>query len=171
VAVTAPTASSAACSTLASEFERHRRQLIQQKSHVDGNGWRAELRRYLSDLPSDVSKDMDIVKWWSDHVKTYPTLAHIAKDVCSIPATSVPCEWRFSAGAEIATDQRSRLGADKFKKLQIMKHAWRDKVNDQATINSLDCEEEVLLEDFKDLWARESEINGHEQFSDETVSL
>jgi hypothetical protein len=48
--------------SILSEFDRHRLALL--SSRDEDEGWQAELRRYLKDLPADVSKDMDIVKWW-----------------------------------------------------------------------------------------------------------
>lgn len=45
-----------------SDFDRHRRELLH--SEEANEGWQAELRRYLKDLPSDVTKDTDIVEWW-----------------------------------------------------------------------------------------------------------
>ncbi len=47
-----------------SEFDRHRRTLLQESRGYNGGGWAAELRRYLSDLPADVEKDTDIIQWW-----------------------------------------------------------------------------------------------------------
>lgn len=152
-------------STLASEFDRLRRKLIEQNTQGDGSGWRSELRRYLSDIPEDVLKETDIVKWWANHAKMYPTLARIAKDICAIPATSVPCERLFSAGAEIATDRRSRLGAVKFKKIQMLKHAWRDHLQDQTRPSDT---EEVSVTEFQEIFMRDSEMNEWNDF-DETV--
>lgn len=43
-----------------SNFDRHRLSLLAE----DEEGWRAELRRYLKDMPADVTKDSDIVMWW-----------------------------------------------------------------------------------------------------------
>jgi hypothetical protein len=60
------------------------------------------------------------------HEGIYPTLACIARDICAIPASSVPCERLFPAAAEIATDCHSRLGAVKFEYLQVLKHTWRN---------------------------------------------
>ena len=74
----------------------------------------------------------------------------IARDMCAIPATSVPCERLFSAGAGIATDQRSRLGSDRFEELQVIKHTWRKSILDRAAENSSQVEE-VWLDDFKEL--------------------
>lgn len=44
-----------------SEFDRHRLTLLLGQ---EGEGWQAELRWYLKDMPADVTKDTDIVKWW-----------------------------------------------------------------------------------------------------------
>jgi hypothetical protein len=48
--------------SLLSEFDRHRLALL--SSQDEDEGWRSEMRRYLKDLPADVTKDTDIVKWW-----------------------------------------------------------------------------------------------------------
>ena len=44
-----------------SEFERYRRTLVAE----DGDcGWESELRRYLKDMPADVTLETNIIKWW-----------------------------------------------------------------------------------------------------------
>ena len=50
---------------LESEYDRHRRMLIEQANRNTSMGWAAELRHYLTELPDNVSKDMDVVSWWS----------------------------------------------------------------------------------------------------------
>lgn len=87
----------------------------------------------------------------------YPTLARMARDVCAIPGSSVPCERLFSAGAEIATDRRSRIGATRFEELQVLKHAWRDSIVDRASINMEEAEE-VSLQEYKELFERDEEM-------------
>ncbi|KIM58417.1 hypothetical protein SCLCIDRAFT_128274, partial [Scleroderma citrinum Foug A] len=110
---------------LESDFDRLRQEhLLQATVRTDNGGWKPELWRYLTDIPKDISKEMDIVAWWAAHSDDYPTLLRIAMDICAIPATSVPCEQLFSAGAEIATNRHSCLGANRFEQLQILKHAW-----------------------------------------------
>jgi hypothetical protein len=47
--------------SLGSEFDRYRLTLVAKD---DDEGWAAELRRYLKDMPADVTKDTDIVDWW-----------------------------------------------------------------------------------------------------------
>jgi hAT family C-terminal dimerisation region len=95
----------------------------------------------------------------------------IAKDVCAIPATSVPCERLFSNGAEIATDRRNQLGAEQFEQLQVLKHAWHHEIIDQAMLNSTFVEE-ISLERFKDclVWdAKQYDLEGEQSTS--TLSM
>jgi hypothetical protein len=44
-----------------SDFDRYRLTLL---SNRDREGWEAELRRYESDMPADVTSETDIVMWW-----------------------------------------------------------------------------------------------------------
>ena len=46
--------------SILSEFSRHRLSLVS----ANEEGWQAELRRYLGDIPNNVSERTDIVKWW-----------------------------------------------------------------------------------------------------------
>jgi hypothetical protein len=47
--------------SILSEYDRHRLTLL---SGQEGEGWQAELRQYLKDMPANVTKDTDIVEWW-----------------------------------------------------------------------------------------------------------
>ncbi|KIL54327.1 hypothetical protein M378DRAFT_47482, partial [Amanita muscaria Koide BX008] len=105
------------------EYERHRRTLISQDIDED---WNSELRRYLKGIPKNVNVDTDLVEWWSDNAKLYPTLARIALDVLPSQASSVPCERAFSSAKLTGTDRRSRIKAEFFEILQILKATWRD---------------------------------------------
>ena len=78
-------------------------------------------------------------------------------DVCAIPATSIPCECLFSAGAEVAIDRWSRLGADKFEQLQMLKHTWHDNVVNTTRLN-LSTMEEEYLDGFWELLKRDVEL-------------
>jgi hypothetical protein len=48
--------------SILSEYDRHRLTLLSNRA--EDEGWQSEMRRYLKDLPADVTKDTDIVKWW-----------------------------------------------------------------------------------------------------------
>jgi hypothetical protein len=47
--------------SILSDFDRHRLTLLLGQ---EGEGWQAELRRYLKDMPANVTKDTDIMEWW-----------------------------------------------------------------------------------------------------------
>ena len=51
--------------TLELEYDRHHCRLIEQANHDTSMGWANELHRYLTELPNNVSKDMDVMSWWS----------------------------------------------------------------------------------------------------------
>jgi hypothetical protein len=51
--------------TLGSEFDHHRRTLVEKAAYEQHSGWAAELRRYLNDIPDNISKDSNIIQWWS----------------------------------------------------------------------------------------------------------
>jgi hypothetical protein len=70
------------------------------------------------------------------HWAVYPTLSWIALDVLPVQASSVSCERLFSGGGEIADDCRSRLGAERFEQLQMLKFDWQDTISDHALENS-----------------------------------
>jgi hypothetical protein len=77
--VTTPTAtpdSPSSTTSFLSEFDRLRQNLLTQE---EDEGWAAELRRYLKDVPADVTKETDIVEWWQvravsfDYLPSYLT--------------------------------------------------------------------------------------------------
>lgn len=70
---TAPPTPSAASpdDTIESEFDRHRRILHQRALQEHDAGWAAELRRYLKDIFDDVTKETDVIEWWSVSASNY----------------------------------------------------------------------------------------------------
>lgn len=56
----------------------HRLTLLSNGAHEEG---RIELRRYLGDRPSDVTRDTDIVEWWS--VCVFDSFHFVAVLMCS----------------------------------------------------------------------------------------
>jgi len=93
---------------------------------------------------------MDLVVWWQDNVKRYPTLSLMALDVLPIQVSSVPCKHLFSLSNQVATDQRACLGSECFKEILIIKSAWHGSIADWASINS-HIVEEIDLVEYEDL--------------------
>jgi hypothetical protein len=91
----------------------------------------------------------------------YPTLRRIALDYLACQASSVPCEHLFSAGGEVATKRRARLGAVRFEELQMMKFAWRKDIDDLAACNSSQIEEieDEIITEYKDMLVADQDLD------------
>jgi hypothetical protein len=63
------------------------------------------------------------------------------------------------------------LGADRFEELQVMKFAWRTKIDDLASHNSEQVEEVDGIKEYQDYLAADEELEGWDLSEDEIVSL
>jgi hypothetical protein len=80
-------------------------------------------------------------------------------DFLPCQASSVACERLFSAGGEIATKRQAQLGAERFEELQLMKFAWRHKIDDHASYNSEQVEEiDDGIKEYQDFLAADQEL-------------
>jgi len=68
-----------------------------------------EVQRYLT-TPVAVIKDQSPIAWWKVHASEYPTVARMARDILSIPVTSVPLERLFSSASDILPYRCNRMG-------------------------------------------------------------
>jgi hypothetical protein len=55
------------------------------------------------------AREVNPVEWWKTNSHRFPTLARMARDYLSIPATSVPAECLFSQAGDLITKKRNRL--------------------------------------------------------------
>ena len=85
---------------------------VKEKQQVTSNILTAtelEVRRHLE--TASLFRDAKPLEYWKDHCSTLPRLSLIARDVLSIPATSVPSERLFSKAGELISNRRSSLKA------------------------------------------------------------
>lgn len=90
-----------------------------------------ELNDYLA--LRRAGKDQDILQWWKDHEKSFPTLARMARDLLSIMATSVPSERLFSLARLIVTELRCSMSDESISALLCLNSWASSKILD--TIN------------------------------------
>ena len=101
-----------------------------QKAAAEAPTWgpmtiQEEVRRYLDEPLSDVDCGPDtdgILKWWKERATTFPILSRIAKDILSVPATSVPAENTFSRSGRVVSPSRCRLAPETIEALMV----WGD---------------------------------------------
>lgn len=85
------------------------------------NAVQDEIQNYLS-MPIE-TEDTDVLLWWSNQKYHLPNLTQMAKDILSIPATSVPSEQAFSKSGNLITKKRCRL-SDKSIRASMCLSSW-----------------------------------------------
>jgi len=93
-----------------------------------------ELELYLDSTIVFTNEDLeklDVLEWWSQNASRYPIVSRIAKDLLTIPASTVASESAFSAGKRVITDRRSRL-SDESVEASVCLKDWYD-AEDRAT--------------------------------------
>ncbi|XP_077243215.1 zinc finger BED domain-containing protein RICESLEEPER 2-like [Tasmannia lanceolata] len=75
---------------------------------------KSELDLYLEEPDFDPKEHqvLDILEYWRSNRSRYPILCKMARDIMSIPITTVASESAFSIGAKVLTKYRSTLSPD-----------------------------------------------------------
>ncbi|XP_073003666.1 zinc finger BED domain-containing protein RICESLEEPER 2-like isoform X1 [Typha latifolia] len=85
----------------------------------------------------DTTTKFDALDWWKLNVLKFPTLSKMARDILSIPVTTVSSESAFSAGGRVLNDFRSSLNPDAVEAL-VCGGSWiREFTNMQITCTNL----------------------------------
>jgi hypothetical protein len=82
---------------------------------VDDNAQKTELEVYLDEaryIESRSSGTFDILSFWKGNEFRYPEVAAMARDVLSIPISTVASESCFSTGGRVIDRYRSSLKPD-----------------------------------------------------------
>jgi hypothetical protein len=79
--------------SVVTSFDRYRQTLV---SRDEDEGWASEKRRYLKDMPADVTKETNVIEWWQVS-KLRPVFAtHFtflltgARSIIPYPGTNCP---------------------------------------------------------------------------------
>uniref|UniRef100_I1PMA2 BED-type domain-containing protein n=1 Tax=Oryza glaberrima TaxID=4538 RepID=I1PMA2_ORYGL len=81
-----------------------------------------ELSNYLdSDAIRHESSDFNVLAWWNDHKMSYPMLSKLARDVLTVPVSTVSSESAFSLTGRIIEDRRTCLSSDHVEMLLSVK--------------------------------------------------
>jgi len=85
--------------SILSEFDHHHLALL--SGQAEHEGWQLEMHQYLRDLPADVTKDTDIVKWWQVHAASSIAISNTQIDSlyrtmgCCTPPSVISCSIIF----------------------------------------------------------------------------
>ncbi len=75
----------------------------------DSTDIKSELEKYLDEQREKDVTDFDILNWWKVNSSRYVLLSKIARDVLSIPISTVASESAFSVGGRVLDSFRSSL--------------------------------------------------------------
>ena len=70
-----------------------------------------DIDRYLSveTIPFEDNEDFEILEWWKKQQIKYPVLSIIARDVLTMPVSTVTSETAFSVGERVVSKKQCNL--------------------------------------------------------------
>jgi hAT family C-terminal dimerisation region len=123
----------------------YRRKLI---NNVDSR-IQNEFDRYLaSPRAIDNGRILPILEWWKKNEHEFPHLAHMFRDIYSVPASSAGVEREFSKGGRVAIPERARLNPTTITETMMYKSylvRCGDTAMDEGIDSDLDDEDEHNL--------------------------
>jgi predicted nucleic acid-binding Zn-ribbon protein len=110
----------------------------------------SELSAYLdSDTVNQFDDDFNIINWWHEHKLTYPVLSIFAKDVLSVPVSTISSESAFSLTGRIIEERRRRLNSEMVEMLICIKDWEAGEARLQHSVEDKELEasfEEMFLD-------------------------
>ena len=102
----------------------------------------SELSSYLdSDNVNMFDDDYNILNWWRDHKHTYLVLSILAKDVLSVPVSTISSESAFSLTGRIIEERRHRLAPETVEMLSYIKDWEAGDARAQHSVEDKDPED------------------------------
>jgi hypothetical protein len=84
----------------------------------------------------------DILRWWHEHKLTYPVLSIMAKDVLTVPVSTISSESTFSMTGRIIEERRRRLKPETVEWLTCIKDWELAEARLQHSVEDKELEEE-----------------------------
>ena len=83
---------------------------------------KSELTAYHdSDTVNQYDEEWSVLGWWRDHKLTYPILSIMARDILTIPVSTISSESAFSTIGRIIEERSRCLGAEMVEMLSLVK--------------------------------------------------
>ncbi|GKE08824.1 zinc finger BED domain-containing protein RICESLEEPER 2-like protein [Tanacetum coccineum] len=107
---------------------------------------KSQLDQYLDEPKLDKNQKIDILQFWKENQVRYPELTIMARDILSIPITTVASESTFSIGGRIISKYRSSLCSSNAEAL-LCTRDWIFDLKDEDEVD----EKELIDEDIAKL--------------------
>nr|KAJ0213884.1 hypothetical protein LSAT_V11C400220640 [Lactuca sativa] len=109
---------------------------------------KSQLEIYLDEPRSDITEDINVLSFWKAHQYRYPELASMARDILSIPVSTVASESAFSNGGRVLDKFRSSL-AHKNVEAIICAKDWLFGISGDEELCLQDLTEDIMELDSK----------------------
>ncbi|TXG53317.1 hypothetical protein EZV62_022486 [Acer yangbiense] len=96
---------------------------------------KTEIHKYFDDERLDRKKELDVLTWWKGQQTRYPILSHLARDVLTIPISTVASESAFSIRGRVLDQYCSSLSPDTVQALVCTRDWLFDKKTEEDHIN------------------------------------
>jgi hypothetical protein len=109
--------------------------LLQAASNCASLGVGSDLSAYLdSDIVQKYDDDFNLLPWWHGHKLTYPSLSMLAKDVLTVPVSTISSEGAFSLTDKII--EECRLTSEMVEMLTCIKDWEEGNARTQHTVEN-----------------------------------
>lgn len=126
--------------------------LLQATSNCASLGAGSELSAYFdSDIVQKYDDDFNLLTWWQDHKLTYSSLSMLAKDVLTVPVSTISSESAFSLTGRIIEERR--LTSEMVEMLTCIKDWEEGNARTQHTV-----ENKELEDSFSDLYLDDEQV-------------
>ncbi|XP_050278193.1 zinc finger BED domain-containing protein RICESLEEPER 2-like [Quercus robur] len=127
------------------DFERY----LSQKKR--GGNIKLELDHYLEDDLMPRIMDFDILAWWKSNEPKYPTLQRIARDILTIPVSTVASESSFSTSGRLLSPHCRKLHQKTVEALMCAQNwLWAEINGSSSTIDGIEDKFQNILDDYDD---------------------
>ncbi|KAA8546764.1 hypothetical protein F0562_003193 [Nyssa sinensis] len=130
---------------------------IYESQHYGLTRNKSQLDLFLEEQKFDRKQDLDILSYWKANKLRYPELALMARDILSIPITTVASESAFSIGSQILNN----IAVQSYQRMRRLCYAH------EIGFSNEDEEDEELAEDFESIITtlKNSSNDSHSSFS------
>ena len=109
--------SGASSASYAAQFLSWKKQKGISQAFVSSSNVLGELNKYReteweSRLTHEEIIDLNLLTWWKEHVRAFPVLSIMARDLLTLPTSTVASESAFNIGGRVLEERRSRLSFD-----------------------------------------------------------
>ncbi|XP_035547471.1 zinc finger BED domain-containing protein DAYSLEEPER-like [Juglans regia] len=137
----APTTTCSTTTSDSTEFDTFR------PDELSGYMKKSQLDLYLDEPRAERNAKIDILSFWKGNEFRYPDLARMARDILSVPVSTVASESTFSVGRRIIDQFRSALKADIVEAL-VCTRDWLYEIQEEVKLDEL-TEDVMELENNK----------------------